>query len=448
MKKMTFGRLNACYRWIILMSLAVCFPGLALAGQGPTQTLGHAVNPITSLYSTLNPAANSLLLADDTHYRWGYLSNVGLSVELGEVDNLMEEIDELADELERDELTFDEANRIITKFDSLLKLMGEEGYISTHANAEVPLMPLLFKIKKLGGTFSFNAALDASSGAYVLDAPLTYNAIEEELETATSLYIKSGLSQALSLGYSRHLFDLESSQVPSLSGLVFGGARLTAYRMELSKQVVALDSLDDDDVGDAIADSYDENTKTTSNIGLDLGLIYRGKNIQAGATLYNLNEPEFDYGPVGISCSQYPDNSAKRRNCVAAQYFAASGEINSKETYTLSAQLTLDTAVQTEDRHWQLASSLDTNAVYDAVGNERQLFNLSASYFSNSHWLPSIRLGYSKNLAGSELSMLHGGLTLFGGTHIDFAYGLETVEIDGDKAPRSFGFSFGFERAF
>lgn len=431
-----------------MLIATIIAPGIAWSGQGPTGTLGHSINPVTSLYSNLNPASNSVLIPADDTFRWGYLSNIGMSMEFGDVDNFVDEVNDLLDVLDDENLTLDDANEIIERFETLLPIMGDEGYITGGYNAEAPLMPFLYRSKKMGGTFSLNAQMDGAGSAQILDAPLVYNQPEKELETATSLYIKGATSKSFSLGYSKNVYDFSDREKSVFKGLVFGGLRANLYTLELSKQVVALTSVDDDETGDIISDSYDQNEKKTTNIGIDLGVTYIDTNYQLGATLYNINEPEFDYGRIGENCSQYPVDSVGRSNCVAAQYFSGKGEIDLKETYTMSAKLTLDGSVQSADRHWQLGGSIDANAIYDVVGYERQLGQVSVSYFADSLWIPSVRMGYSKNLAGSELSMLHGGLTLFGGAHIDLAYGLEKVSVDGDDLPRSFGFSFGFEHAF
>ena len=431
-----------------ILIAAMITPSIALAQQGPTSTLGHSANPVTSLYSNLNPASNSMLLPIDDTFRWGYLSNIGMSVEFGDVDNFADDVNDLIDELDKDDLTIDDANDIIARFESLLPVMGDEGYITGSFNVEVPIMPLLYRSKKMNGTFSLNAQVDGAFSGQILDAPLVYNQTEEELETATSLYIKGATSKSLSLGYSKSVYDLSMREDIPFDGIVLGGVRATLHTIELSKQVIALTTADDDDTGDIISDSYDQNTKKTTNVSIDLGVIYVDTNYQLGATLYNINEPEFDYGRIGQNCTQHAIDSPERNNCVSAQYFSGTGEIGLKETYTMDAKITIDGAVQSVDRHWQIGGSLDLNSIYNKVGYERQLGQISASYFADSLWIPSIRLGYSKNLAGSKLSMLHGGLTLFGGAHIDFAYGLETVDVDGDDLPRSFGFSIGFEHAF
>lgn len=95
-----------------------------------------------------------------------------------------------------------------------------------------------------------------------------------------------------------------------------------------------------------------------------------------------------------------------------------------------------------------LAASYELNEVADLVGDEYQWATVSTSYYSNSSFIPAVRLGYKKNMAGSELSYAMLGATLFKRLNLDLAYGLDTVEIDGDKQPRSLYFSAGIESAF
>jgi len=37
---------------------------------------------------------------------------------------------------------------------------------------------------------------------------------------------------------------------------------------------------------------------------------------------------------------------------------------------------------------------------------------------------------------------------LFGNVNLDLRYSLDTIEVDGTSAPRTFGFNLGFESSF
>ena len=96
--------------------------------------------------------------------------------------------------------------------------------------------------------------------------------------------------------------------------------------------------------------------------------------------------------------------------------------------------------------NWSIATSYDVADYNDPVGDEVQYFSVSTTHTPSSRWIPAWRVGYRANLAGEKLSQLGLGTTLFGIFNLDLAYGLESTTIDGSSAPRSLGFSFGFEQ--
>ncbi|KPJ91643.1 MAG: hypothetical protein AMJ55_11335, partial [Gammaproteobacteria bacterium SG8_15] len=80
---------------------------------------------------------------------------------------------------------------------------------------------------------------------------------------------------------------------------------------------------------------------------------------------------------------------------------------------------------------WVFGAAYDVNEVKGPTGDEYQWATASAAFITKSWIVPGIRLGYRVNQAGSELSYLTGGITLFKYLNIDGAYGLEEVVIDG-----------------
>ena len=91
---------------------------------------------------------------------------------------------------------------------------------------------------------------------------------------------------------------------------------------------------------------------------------------------------------------------------------------------------------------------LDTNAVPDPVGDDFQWLSVSGGYATDSWWIPGIRVGYRKNLAGTELSYLGAGVTVFKFVNIDVASALDTVSISGKTLPQGLMASIGFQVNF
>ena len=150
-----------------------------------------------------------------------------------------------------------------------------------------------------GDVLVVDRAVDPESGHIVVAA------INGELVTNSAMYIKGAELLHLGVGYSTELKLKESSlfgdAFSNMPGKFFGGVTLNYYQLELSKQVIALNSIDEDEeLSDIIDDNYEANQESTGNVGLDLGLIWQGDNFSAGFAWRNINEPEFDYGSVGI----------------------------------------------------------------------------------------------------------------------------------------------------
>ena len=127
--------------------------------------------------------------------------------------------------------------------------------------------------------------------------------------------------------------------------------------------------------------------------------------------------------------------------------FVLSSAATAQEKHTKHAAATIDGSVL-PTANWAISAALDLAPYDDLVGSEIQRLNVSTSLNSKSFWLPDVRLGYQKNLAGSKLASAGFGLSLFDVLTLDAQVALDDVIIDGDKAPRSFSFSIAFEEKF
>tara|TARA_R110002072_G_scaffold163353_2_gene315834 strand:- start:15068 stop:16411 length:1344 start_codon:yes stop_codon:yes gene_type:complete len=411
---------------------------------GPLLTYGKTTHPSTILSIAGNPANGQALLSDGESHRMGYFSSLGVDVEIGKVDNFLDDVDVLIDALDNNNLTINEANNIKAKFDALLPVMGDDAQVTLGLGVSLPFMPFAIKSDMLGGVLSFDVRAQGLFDIRFLDAPLEIQTVGSDitLETDSAMYVKGGSILTGSLGYSREVWKPAFVENSTL----YAGIQANIYKVSLNKQVLALSNIDDDEVSDAIRDEFDENTVDTTQLGLDFGLLWSMSNGQVGVTFANINEPEFDYGDIGQNCGAITD-VIRQSNCFVAQN-QFSGEISLSETAVMNAQTIVEGAVFTKDKQWLFSGAADINSVYDLVGRETQYLSGSASYFPNSYIIPSVRVGINKNLAGSKLTSVGFGTTLFGVMNIDLSASLDTVEIDGTKAPRQFGFNIGFEEKF
>ncbi|WP_417595208.1 conjugal transfer protein TraF [Oceanospirillum sp.] len=424
------------------------FSAVVVGNYGASTTLGQVASPTTVNSVLYNPAAGYLVLdTEEESVRLGYLSQIGGSLEFGEADNFQDEVDRFMDALD----DFDDdlmagrytsiaeadaaADVILDDFSSVLKNFGDSGRIKTAFSAAVPGLPAVFQVGDLPGVISVDASVSAISAVSFLDAPLqkvgTGDLSDYDLKTDSAVFVRGGALFQLGLGYSQPVSDLNA--IGDLSGQLILGAKANLYSASLSQEVAAVDRDDDEDVGDLISDGLDDNSRDSSALGVDLGAVWLAENYQLGFAVKNINSPELKYGSLQDSAD--------------AQAF--SSEISLDGGVTLETQGTVDGAVFLKERSLMLAASADLNKVDDLVGDEVQMLHVSGVYFPSSAVVPTVRLGYEKNLSGEELSAVNFGMGLFRGVaNFDLTYGLDTAEVDGDSIPRRLGLQLSFEESF
>lgn len=435
----------------------VCFSALVLCAgaaiadsgsspTGTTLTTGHISNGHSLYAATLNPAVAALTVGPDESWRFAYLPSFSFSAEVGDVNNFVDDLDDLIDILDDPSLADDDIEGTLARFNGVLETMGKEGYSRIGSGFTAPLFPLYWRQDEFSGTFFAEFAADTQIRLSLLDEPLIYNNQTIGFTTGSSAYLKSGIEKRLSLGYARPLLNLQKSK--SLGGQLYGGVKIKVMNLELSKQVMRLEQLEGRDIEDVIEDEYKNNRRSTTGIGIDLGVSWISGRYNAGLTLSNINSPSFDYGTIGIDCAQYVEGSFARNNCEAATYFTQDvGRISSREKHRKHAVATLDAGV-TVMSGWTINGALDLARYDDMVGMETQHFVLSTAINTRSYWIPDVRLGYQKNLAGAKLASVGLGLSFFDVFTLDARMALDDVVVDGSKAPRSGAISLAFEEKF
>jgi len=436
-----------------LAAVALALPALSQAAPVVTQpgalmTLGPIASPQTGLSVLYNPASAETVIHEDDSFRWGYLGSTGVSVEFGDVDNFADDVNQLMDDLELENVTAGDADRIINNYNDVLRhKLGDAGYMKIDVQFVAPLAPLLMRSDLLGGVMSVDLVGGVTAKISILDDDLVLNETNNTFETNTAAYLKSVQYTTLGLGYSRELDNVVTDKINEhVAGRLLSGVRLNMYNLSLSKQVIGLLNIDEgEELGDVISDDYDGNQVSSTAMGIDLGLIWEADNYHLGFTWRNINEPEFDFGTLGEDCNNAPSNTSMS-NCHTALYFDSLGRINLAETHVMTSQATADVALNSENKRWRLAASYDLQPVRDPVGDEYQWMTASAAYVSSR--FIGARVGISQNQVGSALTMVNAGFSLFGNVNLDLRYSLDTIEVDGTSAPRTFGFNLGFESSF
>lgn len=436
--------------------------------SGQNLTLGSGSNPRTVQTAGTNPAAP--VTAEMGGY-WFGLGGVGAGYEVGDFDDLIDRAEGFEDRLDALEESTNpvaaaaEAQALETDLGDYLGAIGDAGYLKLFFTAQPPLLPVGGKLSGLGGAFTLGVtAIGGSKIGFVGDCVQAVNGTEvagmdctdieaagaaldcdvdcDDVSTDFSGYVRAAAGAVVSLGYSGGVYH-------SRAGSLYMGGRLNAYTLELGKAFIEVGSDDDDDAADQAEDTLDGATERSTEMGLDLGMVWSSHNFRAGATLRNINEPEFAY-PDLTDCLQFENEV--QDSCLVGQRLAADypGLIELKETYVMERQLQLESAVYSSDRVWTLSLSYDADPARDATGDEYQWATASASYTpATVGWLvPGFRVGYRQNQAGSELDMLTAGLSLFRVVNLDVAAATDEVENDGDEVPRSAMVNLSFELYF
>jgi hypothetical protein len=389
-----------------------------------------------------NPAAASHFMQNESGLVLNILPPIGAGYEVGQIDSLIDELDELIDILENDNLTAQDALDAKDRFDPFLKLASQDGLLKVSGHAGIPLFPIFYFNSEFG-TFTLNAKINGSLRSTVIDDSIDIIGFNDSfiINTSAAVYVKSaGLTQ-FSAGYSRPVWKRNE-------GVLHAGATLNINRLSLSKNLISLAGLEDgEDIGDAIEDDYEKNEQSSTNLSLDLGALWVDTNYSMGLSINDINAPEYDYKTLVSDCSQ--EQGISLDNCLVAQEAIARGKITGQETFVANTQATFEASAWLgNENKWLVHTSIDLNDKNDPLGDVYQWASLSASTQFNNWVIPGLRIGYSQNLAGTELSYYSIGMTLFKRAQLDVRWSSDSVEVDGSNIPRSAFFSFSIQSQF
>ena len=371
-----------------------------------------------------------------------------------------EEIDMIIDTLFPDlRDTMNKVAKEVAVLGATLAFIAVEGYGKAFAAVDIPIV---VGEKMLGGAWNFGVNYSGTTKAFGIAQPINFDfdqalaeleaaynlmpgdpateydltgdvvlrvdpnsgSVRLRLENDSLLLTKVATIGEFAAGYGRQVWSTDS-------GRLFVGGKAKFYSVGLSRASVRFgDITDSDELFDAIrhADLSHE-----SGFGIDIGASWVAQHFLIGATLVNINEPDFKYPAV--------DTSAYTNQAII-------DFLNRDDTYTMEAQLRLESSLYTTDRRWIVNIGLDANEVQDPVGDDFQWATVSAGYNTNKWWLPGVRFGFRKNLAGTEIGYLAFGMTVLKYVNLDIASALETVHISGESLPRGLMFSLGFQANF
>ncbi len=419
---------------------------------GSNLTYGAVSNGQSIMSDITNPAAGAAVLQQNgNQYRFGILSSVGMGYEFGEVDNLYSRIDAEAQAFQNLQTVTSVAD-IDTRLASLNALLVDveaDGYSKVFFGGHLPVMPLVVAHKALGGSLVLDVNGSIAARATALNDPVNFNSAAASvgvddptddltltfagavpsgftIDNDSTVLVKAARTIEIALGYSRPLLKTREATL-------YGGLRGRYYKIDTSRTGIRFSGLVDGSE-QAFEDALDSNLDSDSGLGLDAGVLWASEHYRAGATLTNINEPEFKFGSIDLS--GYSDPSGPVYQKLAAG-----------NTYTMEKQLQLEAALYTASQNWVISGGLDANAVEDVFGDEYRWATISAAYATDTWWLPGIRAGLRKNLAGSEISYYTLGATL-AMVNVDVAWSSDTVTIDDSNVPRGAMLNLGLEVSF
>ncbi len=423
---------------------------------GSNLTYGAVSNGQSIMSDITNPAAGAAVLKKDgNQYRFGILSSIGVGVEFGDVDNLYNDIDTLSNLYDVTGLTITntstpatiaaEVDAAIKNANTVMKSIATNGYVKGFGTVHLPVMPLVIANKGLGGSLVLDVNGSVEFKALALqediqfDPSLVTNAAVQTvgdvtIDTSvpsftvsndTSVVTKAARTVELALGYSRAMMQTDDATF-------YAGLRGRYYKVGLSRVVQRMFAVTD---SQALFDNAtDANFNSDSGFGLDAGVLWTSKHYRLGATLANINEPSFEYDAVNFASFDDPTGSVAQ-------------QLRNDKTYTMEKQLSVEAALYTASQNWVISGGFDANAVKDALGDEYQWATVSAAYATDTWWLPGVRAGIRKNLAGSEINYFTFGATI-AMLNLDLAWSSDKVTIDGNTVPRGAMFNLGLDVTF
>ncbi len=289
--------------------------------------------------------------------------------------------------------------------------------------------------------FDVDLAKQTLSDLYAANAPstqpVTYNltggasvtvnpdgTTKFRFDNNSGVITKAAQITEISIGYSRKVWQREDNKV-------YLGVKPKYYDVGLSNTAVPIADIEN---ARTIFDALDKsNFSYQQDFGIDLGAIWSGKQYQLGATLTNLNEPDFQYPASDLSGFTNP---------------IIINLIRDSERYVMQRQLKLDGGYITSNGAWGINFGLDANPVPDPMGDDYQWASVGAGFASDSWWLPGARVGLRKNMAGTKLTYVTAGVTMFNIVNLDLAATTQTIQVNGRTVPRGLIANIGVQVLF
>jgi hypothetical protein len=462
---------------------------------GSSLTYGDVVHNQRLQSGTTNPAAEAADVwrarANGTNAQGGMVGSMVFGIEYGNLDKFYERVDEIAEAIKPsdpdpgepgegppekpDRPSFgdiieiccpdfaeliDNLEQELVDRAALLTLISVDGYAKAFRSFDLPVMlgkeigrgawslglnwsesVKAYGIADVDIDFQPESALNSLTAQYDLmpgDPITTYDLdgdVSITIDPATgqvfsifdndsTMLSKGSRTTELMFGYSRRVGEFRG-------GNLFVGADAHFYALELARLGVRYGDITS--ARDVFESIRDLDYQRDEAFGVDVGVLWVADRFQLGASVTNINEPGFDYPEIDLS--NYSDETVIER-------------ILQDRRYVMDRQVKLEASVFSEGRRRTLNIGLDADSTIDPMGDEFQWMTVSAGLNLDTGWLPNLRVGYRRNLAGTELSYVGIGATMFKWFNVDAAFEINQVNIDDEDYPRGAILSLGFQIDF
>jgi len=395
-----------------------------------SQTLFAPIVSSTSTSSSVSNPASNYLTANSDITGLVLIEPLALGYELGDVNSLIEQIDDLEDILDNGVSTIAEANEAKQKFNTFLKDAGENGFVKASASGSLVIFPSLYTNER-EGVFTLDFNYGGMTKLGILDDPdgVTVDVSGLNLDTDSGVYEQYVTAKTFALGYRETFWRDGNSEI-----LI--GTKINLREMRMLRRFSTIEFQGEDEV---------EGESISTNVGIDVGVLWVINSLSLGLTVNNINEPEYDLGDLTCDSST---GTTYDENCDALTNISSADGVELTGDYVAERQAKVDFFLSSPGNALNIQGSYDINGITDATGDEYQWAEIALSYLSDSFFVPGLRVGYKKNLIGSELSYVNAGYTFFKYLNFDSGMSLDTVSYDGANYPRSFYVNLGLALAF
>lgn len=176
------------------------------------------------------------------------------------------------------------------------------------------------------------------------------------------------------------------------------GAKKAVYNFNDSLSPTVNVENDIEDAIDGLNSGIDEQSMLTADLDVD----FKTKNWSAGASVKNIVPVTVNYQLVAASATATDISDSYDVDYEMAPYGVIRGSVYS------------------EGGNWMLSGSLDTNAHKTIMNNDEKNLTVMATYNPSQWYVPGVRFGVNKNLAGTEFTTYHLGLR-YGVAALDLA---------------------------